>query len=278
VKIFLSAGLKSHRRGRFLSSLLGAVELIESDVPASGMLLMCGDEYQAVDDESRDRLDAPGYASRNARWCFCRPMFKVRYPVRRIGQWRFPKYSRPADDPESLAFLLAAEITFRISGPAGQSDVLAGHSWSDGSSHTRYRKAFSNSGLIAATTLPLWSISLVNHAEKVRTWLEAIDKLTGRSAAANRPSNEDEQQLRPEDYTVLVCCHGFGVSNPSALSDAVKQSAVPVFNLSSFDVPGSFSRLLGYGFLDDAGLTPAGLSHLMASRYWPYAENMKGAD
>ena len=277
MKIFLSAGLKSHRRGRFLSSLLGAVELIESDVPASGMLLMCGDEYQAVDDESRDRLDA-WIRKPECSLVLLPPYVQGSVPGAPHWAMAFSEVQPTADDPESLAFLLAAEITFRISGPAGQSDVLAGHSCSDGSSHTRYRKAFSNSGLIAATTLPLWSISLVNHAEKVRTWLEAIDKLTGRSAAANRPSNEDEQQLRPEDYTVLVCCHGFGVSNPSALSDAVKQSAVPVFNLSSFDVPGSFSRLLGYGFLDDAGLTPAGLSHLMASRYWPYAENMKGAD
>ena len=37
--------------------------------------------------------------------------------------------------------------------------------------HTRYVRKHSNSGLFAVTTLPLWSLNLLDHAEVLVSWL-----------------------------------------------------------------------------------------------------------
>jgi hypothetical protein len=49
-----------------------------------------------------------------------------------------------------------------------------------------------------------------------------------------------------------------------------------LLNLASFDFPESINRLRRGGLLDDNGPTEMGLAFLRASKYWSFAENLKG--
>jgi hypothetical protein len=82
--------------------------------------------------------------------------------------------------------------------------------------------------------------------------------------------------LLPEDITVLVCCYGFDLTTADSLSERLRGYAVPLLNLASFDLPESIRRLRCEGLIDDMSLTETGLAFLRASRYWPFAENLKG--
>jgi hypothetical protein len=56
----------------------------------------------------------------------------------------------------------------------------------------------------------------------------------------------------------------------------LREYAVPLLNLASFDFPESINRLRRGGLLDDNGPTKMGLAFLRASKYWSFAENLKG--
>lgn len=276
MKFFLSSEFQSHRRGRFLAALLGAESLADGSLPYSGLLFVAGEHFQASASRQQDYWSW-------ARQPGCSLLLLPPWQEGRISEaldWSIG-YSTgcpvsPTDD--SVAALVAAEVIYRIEGDDGASEAMAHHLWSDHSSHTRYWKAHSNSGLIAATTLPLWSISLINQGLRVRTWLEWLDSQAGMSSVSAAATEDDAflLSLSPHDYTVLVCCHGLNVSTPSTLSEAICRSLAPIINLSEFDLPESFARLRSRGWINESGLTAEGLDVLKTSQYWGYAQHLKG--
>lgn len=145
--------------------------------------------------------------------------------------------------------------------------------------HTRYWKAHSNSGLIAATTLPLWSISLLDQAALVHDFLTNIERHCGwPSVSASESKPKEDNTIRPEDVTVLVCSYGFNVATAEDLLSKLNTYAVPLLNLANFDLPDSMARLRNAGLINDNGLTEQGLAHLMGCKYWAFAESLRNED
>ncbi len=173
----------------------------------------------------------------------------------------------------SLEMILAGELSHQLQGSDG--DCISDSSLNNLTCHTRYWKAHSNSGLIAVTTLPIWSISLLDHADKVLAFLSELDKYTGKTSATLAREEPQTEPLHPEDITVLVCCYGFDLSTADSLSERLRGYAVPLLNLACFDLPESIHRLRCEGLIYDMGLTETGLAFLRASKYWPFAENLK---
>lgn len=174
----------------------------------------------------------------------------------------------------SLESILAEQLSYRLQGIDG--DFIPNSSLDELSGHTRYWKAHSNSGLIAVTTLPLWSISLLDHADKVLAFLAELDKYTGKSSVTIPSEEPQTEPLHPEDITILVCCYGFDLATADSLLERLRGYAVPLLNLAGFDLPESIRRLRREGLIDDMSITETGLAFLRASRYWPFAENLKG--
>ena len=85
-----------------------------------------------------------------------------------------------------------------------------------------------------------------------------------------------QSALCPQDLTVMVCCYGFAVATAASMLDRLQSDAVPLLNLSGFDLPASFDRLQKGGWLNEQGLSETGLAYLSASKYWMYAESLKG--
>lgn len=272
MNLYLAPELQAHRRGRFLASLLAITQPSEQALPRAGFVLMTGEQMQASPELQAECIS---WARQPGCTLLLLPPYKEG-PILPSLDWVIELTSSPLANaqPESLESILAGELSHRLQGMDGTCTTAT--SLGDLAYHTRYWKAHSNSGLIAATTLPLWSINLLDHVDKVGAFLAEIDKHTGKPSVPTPKEEPQEDTLHPQDVTVLVCCYGFDLATVEGLSERLCGYAVPLLNLASFDLPESFNRLRRGGFLDDKGLTETGLAFLRASKYWSFAENLKG--
>lgn len=271
MNLFLTPELQSHRRGRFLASLLKIVPRSESALPKTGFVLMIGEQFQMSPELQAECLS---WARQPGCTLLLLPPYKEGAILPSLD-WAIQLESFSAANPqtESLEGILVGELSHSLHGMDGTG--IAGSVLDDATCHTRYWKAHSNSGIIAATTLPLWSISLLDRADKVRAFLEEVEKQTGKSGVHTPKDETQADALHPQDVTVLVCCYGFAVVTAEGLLVRLQGYAVPLLNLASFDLPESIHRLRLLGMLDDGGIAEGGLSFLRNSSYWPFAENLK---
>ncbi len=275
MNLLLSNGLQAHRRGRFLGTLLGLANADVQPARADGMVLMTGEEMQ---DPSSDQAAWLRWARQPGHALVLLPPFKAG-PVVDGLDWRVDLLQDPPSAVASapLSALLAAEVSFRLSGVDGDSDGSQGHLWSSGRPSTRFWKAHSNSGLIAATTLPIWSITLMDSATLVQDWLRALFSHVGKPAATEAPDDGNSVATpTPQDFAVMVCCHAYGVGSPDALGHALQRQPVQVMSLRGFDVPGIFGRLRAMALVEEHGLSTRGLELLRESAFWGYAAQLKG--
>jgi hypothetical protein len=271
VKLYLTQELQTHRRGRFLASLLRISQSSEHGLPQTGFLLMTGEQLQA----SRETQEA---CTAWARQPGCALLLLPPYQEGNIFQfldWAIelaPSISI-AVKQAPLTRMLERELTYSLHGTDGActEDMPPGAL----TCPTRYWKAHSNSGLIAATTLPLWSISLLDQATLVHDFLAKIERHCGLPHFNGEEKKPQKATIRLEDVTVLVCSYGFNVATADGLLSRLKTYAVPLLNLAAFDLPESMVRLRDAGLINDSGLTEQGLAHLMGCKHWVFAENLR---
>ena len=272
MKLYLTPELQAHRRGRFLASLLGISQTSELGLPKTGFVLMTGEALQAsreTQEECAAWVRQPG----------CSLLLLPPYQegiVFHFLDWvvELARSSSAAVNQASLMSMLAGEMMYNLRGMDGSctEDMSPGEL----TCHTRYWKAHSNSGLLAATTLPIWSISLLDQAALVHDFLANIERHCGLpSVSAKEIKPQENDAIRPEDVTVLVCSYGFNVATAEGLLSKLKTYAVPLLNLASFDLPESMVRLRNAGLIHDNGLTEKGLAHLMGCKYWAFAESLR---
>ena len=272
MNVHLTPELQSHRRGRFLASLLAIASRSDAALPATGFVLMTGEQFQMSPEFQTECLS---WARQPGCTLLLLPPYKEGAILPSLD-WaiQLESYSVANRQPESLEEILVGELSHSLHGMDGTG--IASSVSDDATYHTRYWKAHSNSGIIAATTLPLWSISLLDRADKVRAFLSEVEGQTGKPPVHTPENRAQVDALYPHDVTVLVCCYGFAVVTAESLLTRLKEYAVPLLNLASFDLPESFHRLRRMGMLDDKGITEGGLSFLRTSNYWSFAENLKG--
>jgi hypothetical protein len=269
VKLYLTPELFGHRRGRFLVSLLAIQSSACAGLPDAGFVLMTGEQLQ----ESGDLQDAcVAWARQPGCTLLLLPPYKEG-PILSFLDWaiEFSSDQPVALGLESVERIVAQEIIYRLQGEDGSNDAENGEL-----GLTRFWKAHSNTGLIAATMLPLWSISLLNHADLVTAFLENLNRHTGKLSVPVDKEDHLQIVLHPQDLTVMVCCYGFDVATAARLLERLRTYTVPLLNLANFDLSESFTRLRQGGFLNDNGLTQQGLVCLQASNYWVFAEKLKG--
>lgn len=271
MKLYLTPQLQTHRRGRFLASVLGLSPSSGQGLPHTGFVLMTGEQLQAsqdLQDECAAWVRQPG----------CSLLLLPPYAEGRIVHFLDWAIELAASIPmttehASLERMLEGQLSYRLHGMDGAciEDMPPGEL----TCHTRYWKAHSNSGLIAATTLPLWSISLLDQAARVNDFLATIARHCGLPSDTPEETKPQKEAIRPQDVTVLVCSYGFNVATPEALLSRLNTYGVPLLNLSNFDLPESMGRLRNAGLINEHGLTEQGLAHLMGSKYWPFAESLR---
>ncbi|MBD1583432.1 hypothetical protein [Pseudoalteromonas sp. S16_S37] len=270
MSIYLSAALASNRKGRFLQSVAGATPL-ESDwlssPPAGGLLLVQAGEL--TDHEACQNLYLwamqAGCAALviNPQITELATLAKLPFAL----DWSLAPATLSAHEPE-LTALLASETDQMITGFAGSADRLQ-HMAGD-AVHTRYIRKHSNSGLLAVTTLPLWSLSLLDHAEILVSWLNWFLDHAGLAA----PIAEKKTALAeysPDKYDLVVLLLLFAGSGKSLTALCENEAVKLMFDVHSLDITKRSEILLQHGFINEAGLTEAGKTALKTSQYWAYA-------
>ncbi len=272
--VFLEPTLAAHRRGRVLESLLQAQRRGET-LPDEGILLMTGKEMQTSGDADRAALTS---------WCAGPGRILLLLPPYSEGQvlgsldWTIG-FRDAAAEPvgQRVPDLLAEETTYLLQGSDGDFDREAGHQWPDYSVNTRFIKAHSGSGLFAATCLPLWSITLLNESKALDVWLSALRGQAGCAAESKVMAAVvgGPESLTAEALGVLVCLFGWQTGDPDVIFSALEAQPVPLFQLDRARVAALIPGLKARGYLDEAGLTTAGIAALRASAYWEYGVRLK---
>lgn len=270
MSIYLSAALASNRKGRFLQTVVGATPL-ESDwlnsPPASGLLLVQAEELTENDTCQNLYLWAmqAGCSALvvNSQLAELAMLAQLSTPL----DWTLAPATLSAQEP-GLTVLLAGETDQAIVGFAGSADR---HQHQAGDVvHTRYVRKHSNSGLFAVTTLPLWSLNLLDHSEVLVNWLNWFVDHSGIAApVADEKPDLADYSLDKRDLLVLLLLYaGNGISLP----ELAEHNAVRLmFDVKSLDLADRGEILQQHGFINEAGLTESGKNSLQASQYWAYA-------
>ena len=270
MSIYLSAALASNRKGRFLQTVAGTTPL-ESDwlnsPPACGLLLVQAEEL--TDHEACQNL----YLWAMQAGCAALVINPQTAQLAKLAElpitldWSLAPASLSAHEPE-LTALLASETDQRVTGFAGSADRLQ-HMAGD-AVHTRYVRKHSNSGLFAVTTLPLWSLSLLDHAEVLVSWLNWFLDHAGLVAPTAEKRTEFAEYL-PDKYDLVVLLLLYAGSGKSLTALCENEAVKQMFDVHSLEITKRSEILLQHGFINEAGLTKVGKTALKTSQYWAYA-------
>ncbi|WPL16536.1 hypothetical protein Thiowin_01496 [Thiorhodovibrio winogradskyi] len=274
MKIFLDNTLADHRRGRFFATHLDAIPVGEQP-PQAGVVMMTGSRYQGLDAESKAGWRT--WFSRSGRTLLLVPPFEPRRLCDTLDWELVYRNEAPAPSGISVPDRLREEVSFEITGQAGEADKAEGHRWPDGSVNTRYAKQHSGTGVFAVTCLPLWSISLLDKAADLDGWLRALHEHAGKTAADDNAGVVDSKQaaLSRMDYGLLVALYAWQTSDPDVLIRANETSPVPLFWFDEDTLVKGVSTLREMGFLGDSGLTERGVVALQRSPFWGYAIGLR---
>ncbi|MDX9688707.1 hypothetical protein [Halopseudomonas formosensis] len=270
MSFYLSSALASNRKGRFLQTIAGA-EALESDwriaPPDSGLLMVQAEEL--IDNEACQNLHQWAMQAGCAA-LIIDPQTGQLDTLEQLPSaldWTIAPATLSVQE-SGLTAILSSETNQAIVGFAGSADHRQ-HMAGD-VVHTRYVRKHSNSGLFAVTTLPLWSLNLLDHAEVLVSWLNWFIDHAG---VANSIADEKTElaEYSPDKYDLVVLLLLYA-GNGRGLDVIVANDTVKLlFDLNSLDINKRSEVLQQYGFIKGSNLTETGKSALQLSQYWAYA-------
>lgn len=269
MEIFLSPALAANRKGRFLRGVLHAEILNHESVlelPDKGLLLLDGADL--LSQESADELFDWSMQSGCAALVVS-PIADNEMVLRALLlslDWRLETVDQVVAS-DGMVSIIAAEVSQQVLGLVGGAEAVLHKA--NSTVHTRYVKKHSNSGLFALTTLPLWSVSLLDHADSLTEWLSWFVLHCG-EPAQQIDSKLVARQLSPLDYSVLLLA---SVGKGCSLEEiSQKASRLQLFNLEELDLHNRWIDLEEYGYISQSKITELGLDELKKSPYWSYAD------
>ena len=272
MNLYLERGLSNHRHGRFFASQLDAQAV--DDFPKEGGLLLHGKTFQEF--TTKQQKDWWKWSNRSGCVVLLIPPYNNGVVYQKVD-WKIALNDETMiSDDGVLAKSVAEEVNQHIEGTDGEFDRSFGHQWRDYTINTRYFKQHSGCGVFAATCLPLWSISLLEHDTETKIWLEALLELAGQPNEVEELLISDQDvELQPTDYTLMVCIYALGINSVEDLNSALSQTMINTFTIAEQDINEGVERLTSSGYFGESGLTDAGLAALEQSPYWGYTERLK---
>lgn len=270
MSLYLSAALASNRKGRFLQTVAGVDPLTKdwmSSPPASGLLLVQAEEL--TDAKTMQGL----YHWAMQAGCAALVINPKPEQLPLLAQlpspmdWQLVPAALTMQEP-GLTALLSSETDQAIAGFSGSADRHQ-HQARD-VVHTRYIRKHSNSGLLAFTTLPLWSLTLLDHSEILVSWLNWFVDHAGIAKRIIEPKAlSTDYTPDKHDLVVLLLLYAGSGMSLQALSE--HNTVKLMFDVNSLDIVKRGEILQQHDFIDEAGITATGKTCLQASQHWAYA-------
>lgn len=260
-KSVLLGELSSHARGKTLAKAFGAVA--GHELPDSGAVFVFGRQLQQDAEAASSWLD---WSSAPGRLLVVVPPFeRVVCPV--PVDWEAKRVEPLAGGETALGKLLAGERRHEIRGQLLPIERIAGHVVTAG-----WRK-HPNAGLIVLTTLPLWSLTILDHKDDCKTWLDDLVSQAGKppEKAPEQPTHEAHasRDLVQDEWTMMLhLCTG---PYPTAKDVLLALEKSQVHRLESASAEEALSELTGLGLVASGSLTERGQDLLLGSRYATFA-------
>ena len=194
--IYLTGTLAEHRRGRVLKSTLNAhATMTLPNQPSIGLLF--GSDFQ----EGSQEQQWFQWSQEAGHTLLLIPPFKsttCSIPI----TWEAMRRKNPAlMQNNSFLQALASEVQYEF---RGQLQIAQPNgTWDDRSFCTIYYRKHPHSGIFALTSLPLWSLSVLDHSAELQEWLATLYTLVGTSRIASIEEQSDFQP-QPHHFTLLL--------------------------------------------------------------------------
>lgn len=127
-----------------------------------------------------------------------------------------------------------------------------------------------DSGIFAATAIPLWSVALTDHVPALTEWLAAWAILAGRPPGLAAPPVPRSFEPTQRHFSVLLYLASGKFANRTVALEALAWN--DTFQFEDADVSTLLDDLHAAGLAADGALTETGRRALLESDYRPYAE------
>ena len=266
--IFLSEYLSGVSKGRILKRLIKP-EIAGQTLPVFGLLLISAKELNT------DNIHVYVEWSQQAGCVLLilepHEQFMELCKQTTLGlDWTLAYHEHILCQHEACDFqILHSEILQSISGYNGSYEQTKHHIGD--LIHTRYIRKHSNSGVFAVTTLPLWSISLLDQKNQVKAWLNwFLDHCGTKSIEAHAHEVVESYTLNKLDYTVLLLVHILPDYSSGDIGRKVEN--LGIFDLDLLDLINRYEILVKENFIANKNLTLKGIEALKDSYIWNYVE------
>ncbi|MBD1999299.1 hypothetical protein H6G00_22250 [Leptolyngbya sp. FACHB-541] len=266
--IWLAGSLSSHRRSRILQSAVEAQPTAQ--IPEVGICLLFGTDFQEGEETSQQ--DWYTWTQKPGRALLLIPPFKsgsCSIP----SSWQISRRSAPpAHQNLPLATTLASEVQYELQGQLQVATQLGGL-WDDQSICTAYYRKHPHSGIFAITCLPLWSLSALDQATELQSWLAELYLLAGSPVEDPSLPKAEEIELQPEHYTVLLHLVSGPFANESAALAALHHSSI--FAVDTDRAKACLQDAQQHGLVIGGQLTELGRDILQRSPYRAYINSLE---
>lgn len=268
ITLWLCGSIAAHRRGRVLQEVAAAYKT-EGFPEGSGLAVMFATDFQ--EESAEGRAVWLRWSQTPGRVLLLVPPFSVG-PCEDPLRWEaLPwKEGKSAEDA-GLASLLATEVRHEIQGELQPVKELGGV-WADYAVNTAFYRKHPNAGLFAVTALPIWSLTLLDHAAALTDWFTSLHALAG-TPSAQVELKEPAFQLQPNHYAVLM--HLIGGHFESSNEALAALGVSPIFRLSANEATTRLDELQQQGLAENGRATKPGREALHQSPYETFASELE---
>lgn len=263
--IFLHGSLATHRRGLILAEAASAAPT--STLPEGpAVVVEFGEAFQDTEQDERARMiewtRVPGHVL-----LLLPPFTKgaCESPV----TWQAERLTSAPRGGEGLAQVLGPEVSYQLTGKL-QVPALPGATWSDCSVCLGVYRLHPAAGLFAVTTLPLWSLAVLDAPEDLERWLSRLVLLAGESKPAQAP---EPAALLADHYGFLVFLLSWPLGDEEQAIEGLRSS--PVFQISRERGLSLLKDLQDRGLVDGAKPTTEAEELVMQSPYAHYVSALR---
>ena len=266
--VWLCGSIAAHRRGRVLQEIAGALKA--DSFPASpGIGVIFASDFQEETSEWRAAW---------LRWSQTPGCVLLLVPPFSVGpcedplRWEALQFNEGKAGSETrLPSILATEVRHEIQGGLQPARELGGV-WINYAVNTAFYRKHPNAGLFVVTALPIWSLTLLDHAEALTEWCAGLKAMAG-TVSLQQEQEESQFQLHRNHYTVLLhLISGRFGSNDAALA-ALGTS--PFLQLKAEEAAIRLNDLIHEGMAENGRLTEQGREALRRSHYEAFASELE---
>lgn len=259
-RLTLVDSIAAHARGRTLALSVGATS---GALPMTGPVIAFAKDFQDAPARAAELL---AWTERPGRLLVLVPPFAktaVAVPV----EWEARRTEALAGGETRLGALLARERQHELRGALLPLERGGGQTITGG--WRRHPAA----GLLAITTLPLWSLHTLDHRPVLMQWLDNLFESAGLPLPDEAPTAPKSEELSSNDWALLLhLCRGPFDDAPSALR-AFTRSGLQ--RLDTDDAAAVLRSLERRGLVEGGRLTNRAADLLDESPYAVYASEMR---